>query len=144
MDVVDIGLFDKVQLSREVELNKKTMVRETANEFAYQILPEELMEELERYTGDGNASITVGSDLAKSDFGNKAGAFVSVTVKCHAGGPEIQATHDILRPWIEQQVKDNQTRMQDILDELRGHEPQPALGPASSVPPKASRPSFAR
>jgi hypothetical protein len=85
MEIRDVGLTESVRFSREASLNKKTIVKESAGDFAHNILPEDVMEQLEQYTGDGQASLTVGSDLAKSDFGNKAGAFVSVTVKCHQG-----------------------------------------------------------
>ena len=149
MEIKDIGLFDKVHLSREARPKDGAGVCESADEFIANILPEDIMEKLDQYIGDGNASVTVGGDLTRSeDYGNKAGAFVSVTIRCNNGVEEVRAVHDIIRGWIEPQIAENQARMQGILDDLRGKtalisQVQPTQ-PSKSLPPKVGRPVFQR
>jgi len=102
-------------------------------------LPEELMAKLEKHLGDAGAQVTVSADLATSvDYGNKAGAFVSIKITCNNSENDILAVHDIARDWVETLVSDNQSRMQGLLDNARsGGVKTVEAPPQDPVPTKA-------
>jgi hypothetical protein len=94
-------------------------------------LPEGLMAQLEQHLGDANAQVVVSSDMATSDYGNKAGSFVSIKVTCNNSEEDILAVHGIAREMTEELVQENYHRMAAIFESAKN-------GPAkSAVPSKA-------
>jgi hypothetical protein len=130
---------------------RETYVATTTNDgftnvedgFVKEVLPEGIMAKLEEFTGNGEGRVTVSGDLAVSDYGNKGGAFFSVSVNCDSSMEAIQGVHDLLAPWVQNIVAADCESMKTKRDILLGNfKPTPApvsKGPVvpTKLPPKA-------
>jgi hypothetical protein len=127
VEVVDHSLRDGVVEHRFASDQHGGLTDETRADN----LPEDIVGKLAKHLGDAQAQVTVGADLTTSvDFGNKAGAFVSVKVTCNNSEADISAALDIARELAEQKVAENHTRMSELLDEARGMvSEKPSRGP---------------
>jgi hypothetical protein len=110
----------------------------------YDKIPEEFMERLNECLGDGQAKVTVGGDLALNDYGNKAGAFVSITVTCGNSEEELEAAHGIASEMKEDFLRHDLSQMEAMLGEKQGGktEKQQSAAPAKArEPAKQARPA---
>lgn len=119
-EIVDVGLLSHWKRTRSFEEKDYGEVVWSANQFRTDLLPEEYMEKLEKFLGDGNATITVSQDLTTSeDFGNKAGAFVSVKVTCGNDEDNIRGAHSIARELVKDLVAEDYVESKKMLDDTR-------------------------
>lgn len=114
-----------------------------------QPIPEEIMNKLEPYVGDGQARFSVGNELGSSvAFGFKAQATVYATVTCNNDTDTLMAVNDILYPVVEELVVRNHERMSALRDQMLPDskdrlnlstefepEPQAQARPVKSGPP---------
>ena len=101
----DVSLVDRVSRHRGWELRNKGKARDQSR---HTQLPEDLMSDLEQYIGDGKARVTVSSALAHSkEFGNKAEAFVSISVTCNNDLEDVDQVHALLHPKVEELVNED-------------------------------------
>jgi len=105
-------------------------------------IPEEIMSQLEDHVGDGLARVTVAGDLGSSVSFHSAKAFVSVSVTCNNDLGDVEAVHDVLRPFVQKLCHSDHEEMSIIRDTIlpadkRQHEAEPAVMPGRvSRPPK--------
>lgn len=76
----------------------------------------EIMNKLTDHFGDGLARVSVSADLATSDYGNKAGSMVTVTVTCNNNERDISAVAEIGFSLAQRLVTENQQEMQAVLE----------------------------
>jgi hypothetical protein len=81
-------------------------------------IPEELMSELEAYTGDGQARVTVSGELASNHHYHKASAFVSISVTCNNNLEDVEAVHNLVRPHVQGLVHKDHAEMSLLRDTL--------------------------
>jgi hypothetical protein len=143
-DFVDLSLLDKVQRQRRFinDINGEVTEQEKRDD-----LPEDLMSELEKYIGDGQARLTVSGSLSSSHEYHKAEAFVSISVACNNNMNDVEAVHDIVRPCVQDLVQKDHFEMSLLRDTVlpesqRLHSDVTAMVPASegkvASPPKRS------
>lgn len=101
------------------------------------LLPEEIMDKLSLFTGNGKNKITVGATLASNiEFGFTANSFVSVTAICGESIEEIEGTHNIIQPFVQKLCMDNHDRIAEVRDSMaRDAGASPALVRANNVEP---------
>lgn len=135
-DYVDVELRDHVRRNMSVEDPEGVIHNQEIVGFLSEELEEGIMSKLQEHLGDGEAKVVVGADLALSDYGNKAGAFCSVSVACNNNLEDIQAVHDIIHPYVRQQVE------QDLLEveAIRAR----VMGGAKEAPVKTAKPATAK
>ena len=113
-------------------------------------IPEELMGDLEQYIGDGLGRVTVSAELGSSvAFGNKASAFVSISVTCNNNLGDCEQVHDIVQPYVKRLVEEDHKVMSDerdsyIAPDARLKLPEPgnqvAKPPTKKAAAKTNRP----
>lgn len=146
-EVIDVGLLSHWKRSRSFTAKDEGAVDEQVR---IDPLPEEWMAKLEEHLGDGNARVTVSQDLTTSeDYGNKAGAFVSVTVTCGNDEDNIRGAHVIARELVQELVAVDYKESKGMLDQIRGIAEAPKQN--SKTQPRmvtagkpSGRPSFGR
>ena len=120
-------------------------------------IPENLMEDLGPYVGDGKARITVSSSMSSNHEFHKAEAFVSVAVVVNNDLEDITSVHHIIKPFVDELLREDHQAVSIMRDEVlppekRLHGPPKGLPPPVSedtvaTPPKKSsirRPSVAK
>lgn len=139
---IEVGLKDGVRRRRKFSAEDRTGAEKTRVQQRQSELPEDLMEELSRYLGDGNAKVVVGAELTHSrDYGSKAGAFVSISVTCNADSETIQTVHDILMPAVRDLAKGDLTEIAKERDEfIDGGPPRVAEPRTLPTPNQVARP----
>lgn len=131
-EVVDVGLLDQVVRRRSWRVEEDDGEVCEKHQSQQSPIPEDTMSELEKYTGDGQAKVTVGGELAHSkDFGCKAQAFVSVSVTCGNNEEDITAVHGIIHSLVRNLVNEDLTVMKKDRDAHIG----PVVQPKASLPP---------
>lgn len=132
---VDPSMTEKVIKRKLVSDDEGVLVNNQESFFTSDTLPESIMSEIEKYLGDGNASVTVSADVADSkDFGCKAGVFYSVSVKCDNTMEAVQAVHDILVPHVQETVAQDLPGAMAVRDAARGGSLNPSPKPATNKP----------
>lgn len=159
LEIRDVGLVDRIVRVRRWEAEQPDGKVKARTQSVQQLIPEEIMAELESHLGDAQAKVTVGAELGHSrDYGCKAGAFVSVSVHCNNHEDDIQAVHETLHNLARNFVNEDLEVMKQDRDSHMGAAPpqQPAAGkvsqsaatkaknPNKTVKPKVTRPSFRR
>ena len=81
-------------------------------------IPEEIMDQIEDYMGDGLARVIVSADLGSSVSYHSAKAFVSISVPCNNDMGSISAVHDVLRPNVQQLCHQDHEEMAVIRDSI--------------------------
>jgi hypothetical protein len=93
-------------------------------------IPEGFMQKVEELLGDGNASITVSSELKNSDYGNAYGTFVSVKLTCNQDLDSIAAARDVAQQLAGESCEAGFEIMRDRFEFVMGK---------SEGPPKESK-----
>jgi len=141
-EYVDVSLLDHVSRIRSIE-SKDT--GETTSQDRQDEVPEETMSGIEEYIGDAQARVTVSGDLSSSHAFYGAKAFVSVSVSCNNDMGDVEAVHNILRPFVQKLCHEDHEEMSILRDtvlppEKRLHtvdsEPSAALPEKVRQPPK--------
>lgn len=141
----DVGMVDRVYRRRQFHNDEDASIETHQRQDE---IPEEIMEQLDPYVGDGNAHLTVSGSLSSSHEYHKAESFVSVSVTCNNNLDDIQAAHKIVRPFVHELVLEDHNAMSLLRDEilpsdkrLHGNEPKgPAIvaGTKVATPPQRS------
>ena len=63
-------------------------------------IPEELMNNIEKFKGDGLAKITVSGAISSSHEYHKAEAFVSIQLTCNNDLGDVEKVHDVVQPFV--------------------------------------------
>jgi hypothetical protein len=114
-------------------------------------IPEELVEQLEPFIGDGESRIIVSGTLSSTVDYQKAEAFVSVSVPCGTSLDHIRKAHDIVRAFVNDLLIEDLETMKGLRDSSKKGS-LPPKGPSSKTaiqdqetPAKViNRPSFRR
>jgi hypothetical protein len=148
---VDVQEIKNTQMSNKLVIRCSATNKEGGGieEEGQQPIPEEIMNKLEPYVGDGLARFSVGNELGSSvAFGFKAQAMVNATVTCNNDTDTLVAVNDILYPVVEELVVRNHERMSALRDQMLPDpkdrlnlstefeaEPQAPARPVKSGPP---------
>lgn len=143
---VDDGLCNRVQRLRFAMLAGET--KPLLDENREDLIPEEYMDRLQQFVGDGLGGVSVSGDVGTSDYGNKAGVHVSVRVTCGNDEESLSGAHAIAREITERFIREDLPYVEAILNEKL--HPQKAAtpaktpaAPASRVPARAAVPAVA-
>lgn len=110
------------------------------------------MSQLDPYIGDGQARLTVSGSVSSNHEYHKAEAFVSISVACNNNMDDVHKVHDIVRPHVQELVREDHHEMSLLRDDilpsekrLHGHEVSSPVGKSAptGLPPvkgKVSRP----
>lgn len=142
--VFDVSMQEKYWRRKYVEDQEGPLYGESWGGFPADILPEDIMGKIQEHLGDGNATVSVGADLADSiEYGNKAGAFFSVTVKCNNDESDIGEVHDHLSEYVRYTIEADLEEVKKIRNASMGIAPAPVnSAPAGKkVPPTTARPN---
>jgi hypothetical protein len=140
-EVVDLSMAERYTRQKYVTSDEgEDLFFDEETGWSYEILPEEIMEQLVEYVGDGLNKVTVGAELGVSDYGNKGGAWFSVSVVCDSNPEVIVPVHDILRRYIQQQVELDADEMADMRDKLVGKPPKLPPTRDDAPPAQTSKP----
>lgn len=142
---IEVGLKDGIRRRRQFSAEDRAGAERTKQQYKQRELPEDLMEELSQYLGDGNAKVVVGAELTHSrDYGCKAGAFVTVSVTCNSDSQTIQAVHDIIMPAVKELAKQDLVEIAQERDDFMDHggvsprvvesQPAPQVSPVGRPP----------
>jgi len=115
-------------------------------------IPEDIVNKLEPFVGDGKARLTVSAGLGSSvDFGFKAEALVSATVTCNNDPDDIRQVNDIMYPLVEELSVYNHARASALRDQMMPNSDkrlnlsvESDTVPPPAVPQKASRPTTSK
>jgi hypothetical protein len=139
-EVADVGLVDKVYQQRRFhnDHDKTVETQEQRNE-----IPEDIMDQIEAYLGDGNAHLTVSGSLSSSHEYHKAESFVSVSVTCNNNMDDIRKVHEVIRPFVQSLALEDHNEMSVLRDQIlppdkRKHLEDPK-GPAVVAEAKPSK-----
>ena len=142
----DPSLLEK--FSREaqaIDKNQNVLSYKGTDGFAHEVLEEEMMSKIEELTGNGEGRVTCSANLDSSvEYGNKAGAFFSVSVNCNGDLETVHKVHDILAPFIRKIVEQDCGEMRAIRDEMIGLKPKVSTPTVASAPTKAAKPTVRR
>lgn len=128
----DVSLVDRVYRQRRFHNDEDATVVEHERRDE---IPEEIMEQIEPFVGDGNAHLTVSGSLSSSHKFHKAESFVSVSVTCNNSLDDIHKVHDIVRPFVQTLTLQDHDEMSLLRDQIlpesdRRHSPEELKGPA--------------
>jgi len=117
--VADVTLSDS-SLTEQIYLRRSWAGGKTVQEEEARIpLPEDIVSKLSELTGDEKGRVTVGAELTSSiEFGMKAGAFVSIGVKCDSSAEVLKDVHDMLFPLAQRLVIEDHAEMSDVRDSM--------------------------
>ena len=132
---VDDGLTNKVQRSRTAALagEPKPLLEQNRED----PIPEEYMDRLQQFIGDGLGGVSVSGDVGTSDFGNKAGVHVSVRVTCGNDEESLGGAHAIAREIAERFIREDLPYVEAILNEKL--HPSKAAAASKALAASASR-----
>ena len=145
LEYVSVDLQDKVMRDKYVSDKESDLHRESSTTNLQEGLGAKVMSEIRDYMGDGLAKVTVGAELTSSiEYGNKAGAFCSVTATCDNHMEAVKAVHDILQRWAKSQVELDTHEMVELRDSIMtGKAPAAKVAPPPRMVP-AEKPNFRR
>jgi hypothetical protein len=126
IEVLDLSMTEKFIRQKYVTNDDEDLFFDEKTGWTYEILPEEIMEQLAEYVGDGLNKVTVGAELGVSDYGNKGGAWFSVSVVCDSNPEVVPHVHGILREYVQGQVEVDADEMAALRDKLCGTAPDPS------------------
>lgn len=112
----DVSTLDRVRVGAEVCDSEGPLWSDTK----YFPIPEDIMEEIQDLLGDGNASVTVGNDVAVSDYGNKAGCSVFVKLTCNQDEESIERTRQVGQRLALRFAEDGLARAEQVLNKFLG------------------------
>lgn len=144
---VDDGLTNKVQRSRFAVVQGET--KPLLDENREDPIPEEYMNKLQQFIGDGLGGVSVSGDVGTSDYSNKAGVHVSVRVTCGNDEESLAGAHAVAREIAVRFLKEDLPYAEAILNE-KLHPSKTAApvktpaAPASRVPARAATPAAAK
>jgi hypothetical protein len=142
---LEVGLQDGIRRRRGFSAENRLGDEKRFVQQKRTALPENLMEELSQYLGDGNAKVVVGAELTHSrDYGCKAGAFVSISVHCNADSQTIQEVHDTLMPVVHDLTRQDLAEAIKSRDDFMDHGVEPrVVGSPPTLPARpAARPNM--
>lgn len=114
-EIEDVSMIDRV-VRRRCTISKDGVIDE---EEVVDTLPEDLVAKLSELLGDGKARVTVGAELASSvDYGNKAQAFVSISVACDSAEDNINEAHNIIYMMAKKLVVKDHHSMSKVRDAM--------------------------
>lgn len=112
----DVSAMDRVRVNAAVSDSKGALWSNTT----YFSIPEDIMEDLQDLLGDGNASVTVGNNVAVSDYGNKAECSVFVKLTCAQDLGSVERTREIGQALALRFVEDGLAQAEQILNKFLG------------------------
>ena len=141
-EVADLSMAEKFTRQKYVtDESGEDLFFDEKTGWSYEILPEEIMDRLSEFVGDGLNKVTVGAELGVSDYGNKGGAWFSVSVVCDSNPEVIDPVHAILKDYVHQQVELDADEMAALRDKLCGTPPaQTPVAEKAPVPVKGRTP----
>jgi hypothetical protein len=140
-----VGLTDGILRMREIADGQTGTVEQR-----HDPIPEDLMTELEDFSGNGKGRVTVGGELASSvEFGFKAQSFVSISVTCDSSLSACEAVHDLIQPVVKRLVEQDHKEMSERRDSMlpagKGLGLKSEHGPGKvAAPAKLNRPLYKR
>ena len=142
--LLDVSLRDRVIRRRNGATADDQVLHQERYQTLNEVFTEEQMSSLDELTGDAKARVTVSADLASSiEFGNKAGAMVSISVTCDNSEEAIRGVHEITHPIAKELVQEDLAAMILIRDKrMAALRPgaKPEAGTVGVTPPARTLP----
>ena len=114
-EFADVSMVDRVYRMRRFHNDEDVTVLEQE---CQDEIPEEIMNQLESFVGDGNAHLTISGSLSSSHRFHKAESFVSVSVTCNNSLDDVQQVHDIVRPFVQSLTLQDHDEMSLLRDQI--------------------------
>jgi hypothetical protein len=139
IDYVDVSMVDRVfRWVRVYEPNGSVHEKQLRQE-----IPEEILMAAKSKRGELDGKVTVSAALADSmEFGNKAEAFVSISLSCENTVEACQELHNVIQPVVQRLVQEDLAMAAQLRDANLAARNQP--GPVAAPPAPAGAPTLPR